>query len=258
MARIKDQDIPPEFADFYKRALGDTRSVKYPGAKHPGLLDAVCSKYPPTLEPPHVPTEEQLAERDFFLASVACFNATPLNERFAYYRLSLESGLFYYDFYHSENIPRLINGESCIDISRPLASAYLGEEPLCPAHIAVQFHGEGDLTLHFDATLDPAVYFRCTEDEWYEALILFQGYYDTDEEPPLWKVNWTHAFTPTERTRYTEDFILPDPGFELRRVNLDRFSLTDSQAVTWKFALDIEPDFYDYDNWSEIPGWPPP
>lgn len=254
MARIKDQDIPPEFAELYKRALGDTRPVAFPGAKHPGLLDAVCSKYPVTLEPPHVPTEHQLEERDFFLQSVACFNAAPLNERLAYYRLSLQSGLFYYDFYHSQNIPRFIDGESCLDISRPKASCYLGQEPLSPGVISTRWFELGDILFHFDATLDPAVFEPYNGEPAAEALMLFQAYRDTDEDPPLWKYNWFHFFNPTERTRYTEDFLLPDPGFEERQVNFDRFSPTDSQAVTWIFNPETEADQYrGYTNWSEIP-----
>ena len=258
MARVKDQDIPPEFAALYKQALGETRPIAFPGGKHPGLLDAVCKQFPETLEPPHVPTEDQLEQRAYFLESIACFNAAPLNERFGYWQLSLQTGLWYYDFYHSENIPRFIDGETCEDISRPLTSAFLGEEPLCPAHIAFQFHSEEELILTFDATLDHCHYYRCIEDDWYKPYVLFQAHWDYDAEPPGWAYDLIQFFEPTERTRYSQEITLPYSGSDLRRVNFDRFSLDDTQAVTWKFQVNTEVDFYDYDNWSEIPGFPPP
>jgi hypothetical protein len=251
--RVKDQDIPPDMASLYADALGPTKDLKYPGAGHPGLDDVVTKHYPAILEPPHEPSDEQLEEREEFLKSVACFNAAPANERFAYYRLSLNSGLFYYDYYHKLNIPRFIAGESCDQIKRPLATAFLGQAPLCPATISTRWFQLGSITFHLDATLDPAIYFACTADPWGQALILVQFYLDTDEEPPLWKYNWTHPFNPAVRTRYSQDFTLPDPGYEQRQLNLNRFSLTDSQAVTWIFRAEVEEQFYAYDNWSEIP-----
>ena len=258
MARVKDQDIPPLLAAAYKQTLGDTRRVAFPGAVHPTLLDAVCKRFPETLEPPHVPTEDQLEERAFFSESIACFNAAPQNERFGYWRLAENTGLWYVNYYHEQNIPRFINGETCEDISRPLTSAFQGNDPLCPAHIAIQFSSSEELTLHFAATLDHCHYNRCIEDPWYQPYVLFQSYYDTDEDPPLWKVEHAQFWDPTQRTRYTEEIVLPYSGFELRRVNFDRLSIDDTQAVTWTFALDIEPNFYDYDNWSEVPGFPQP
>lgn len=253
MARVKLQDIPPEFAALYKRALGETRPVANPGTKKPGLLDAVCKHFPETLEPPHVPTQDQLEQRAFFLESIACFNNAPTNERFGYWQLSLESGLWYYDFYHQENIPRFINGETCEDISRPYTTAFLGQEPLCPAWIRIQYTNTQATPFHFDATLDPATYTNCDEDEWGEAFVLVNQHLNTDPPYPHFVTDWIEFFNPTERTRYTRNVNLPNADFPLRWITFYRYSFDPTQAVTWNFDVIAPEVYYMYENWSWYP-----
>jgi len=253
MARLADQDIPPGWKRIYDMALGQTRRIKYPGKYHPGQIDEACKKYPLRLEPPHVPTMKQLYQRSAFGKSLTYFAHTPDNERHAYYRLSLDVGLFYYNYYHHRNIPRILAGEREPDIMRPEASAYLDEDQIPWGYLAGEFISGMNLQVQVEVETDPLTYeAHYTGVPW--ALTLTHEYWIYWGVPPFWSIEekWEIPTGP-ERSHTLTTQIIQGYFEALRRVVLYRSGTACDQTVVWKLFVTFMDLSYEVENFHTIP-----
>ena len=253
MARLADQDIPPGWKRIYDMALGQTRRIKYPGKYHPGQIDEACKKYPLRLEPPHVPTMKQLYQRSAFGKSLTYFAHTPDNERHAYYRLSLDEGLFYYNYYHHRNVPRILAGETEADIMRPEASAYLDEDQIPWGYLSGEFVSGLNLQIQLELETDPITYeAHYPGIPW--ALTLTQEYWIYWGMPPFWSIEdkWEIPTGPG-RTYFMGGFIIEGYFEALRRVVLYRSGTDCDQLAAWQLTVPQMQLSYDWENFHSIP-----
>lgn len=253
MARINTQDIPPALVQYYKKCLGKTRHITCPGQSHPGLNKYVPKHFPDILEPPHIPTADQLEQRGYFSQSVECFNESPVNERSAYYRLSVNSGLFYYNFYHSENIPRFIAGQTCLQIHRPITTSFLTEDNIPHGYIRLTSLFSSAFDISIDFTTDPAVFHNWFGPPVVHPFALRTRYYSLDTEPPGWNENSYHGWQATERTRITETPSIPQPTALAYEVTFYRSAIAIAPTILWQLYDQQEAFYNQYSHFSLPP-----
>lgn len=252
MARVKTQDIPPALAAYYKKMLGKTRAIAYPGSHYPELDQSVRRHFPLRLEPPNIPTYIQLQRRAYFKQAVNCFNGAPYNERTCYYRLSLPSGLFYYDYYLHLNILRFAEGETCAQIRKPLASCFKGEGPDTWGCIQALFNYPGIVYFDLQAWLGPANF----ENHYGPQITTAYGvfietwlfYYD----PPYWGGDFFPIYPDPAGGPWEQSFEIGYFGPSLRRVTFYRSASNPSESILWLFAARDRDNSYTYENWNPI------
>lgn len=245
MARVNTQDIPPELAALYRETLGATREAFPRGSEHPGSDEAVTKKYPPHLEPPHIPTALQIQERSYFLHCVNCFKAMPLNERRAYWRLSQGSGLGYFNYYLSETIPIAVTGKVCSDWSKPKVLSLQTEWSCTAGGVFIHLPTTGAYDLLYEIESDPAPLgtqpYNCTS----APLSIVQNFFDWEDY--TWKCNVLKNFPDdfVERSEWLDTLNIPaiseQPQPLWRDIIFWRNSDVISQTAVWTFEIGDPP-----------------
>jgi hypothetical protein len=242
MARIKDQNIPPALASLYAGTLGPSRDLAYPGSQHPGLDQVAETHYPATLEPPHVPTEKQRKQREYFQIAFECFNKAPDNERTAYWRLSKAGPIPYYNDYMRKNIPLAIEGFQCPFWAAPNARSFISDQNNTWGRYEIHLSDCQDHFLSLVLELDPI---------------------EAPEPPPPWPTpdapyglvhfwfNWEtytwvaeelYTWDPDNRSEYEVDFEIPAIVEEHpvhRNLFFTRYGVNEQgEAVVWYADID--------------------
>lgn len=242
MPLLKTQSIPPELAEFYKQALGETRPNTNPGGGDPDLTEIAQGRYPEHIEPPHEATFKQLRQREYFQDCFTCFNAAPENERRAYWRLSRDTSLRYYNLYMQRNIPLRMIGQSCGQWGRPHALSLKSELNFNHGgvYVPVEYEdaGGGVIELETDATPVGSNPYWCSEGPF----SIFDFHIDRGSPPYDWECEILHTWNPTQRIRVETDFEwdeLPPPVWEWERyIFFWRNGLLYNETVVWD--LDVE------------------
>jgi hypothetical protein len=252
VAKLDTQTIPPLLLDQYKRALAPARTIAHPGGGGGTLTDYAAEKYPDQLEPPNVPSADQLDERQHFKSCISCYNLSPQNEREGYFRLAQVEGLNYFQYYLHQNIPRSILGQGCDDWRRPLTS-HFDRYPVVPlAYLNLRFSSLEDVTLHYDATLDPCAKYGALPPPFTTPFALAQ-YYQYEWDPARWGLYWYQLLDPAVRTRYSSEYVVPACGeWSTRSIVIYRDSIDPGEAVAWKFYLNAV-DSYNAEHWTIPP-----
>jgi hypothetical protein len=242
MARVKDQDIPPDLQEDYEDTLGSTRETRFPGEKHPGLDDQVQSKYPPRLEPPHVPTEKQLKQREYFQITFKCFNEATDNERTAYWRLSKAGPIRYYNDYMRKNIPLAMQGHQCPFWAEPNARSFISDEGHTWGRWELHLTTPDECSLAMTLELDPIE--PPPEPPPYPTPDAPYGliHYWYNWQTHIWVIEELETFDPAARAEYEVAFELPEiPGYYpvMRNVFFTRYGQDDKgEAVIWDYDID--------------------
>jgi len=242
MARVKDQDIPVELAALYATTLGPTRAVSYPGEQHAGLADQVPSHYPESIEPPHVPTEKQLKQREYFETAFKCFNEAPQNERTAYWRLSKAGPIPYYNDYMRQNIPLAIEGFTCPFWAAPLARSFKSDSGQTWGYVTLSISDPEEHLLHLELELDPI-----KEGSYPAPWPIADAMYSLvhvwfDNETEDYKTQILETWNPTARMEDEDDFTIPEiPSGPINDniVFFFRYGADEAgEAVIWDWSID--------------------
>jgi hypothetical protein len=252
MARVKGQDIPPELVHPYQDTLGPTRPFRFPGGTPPEDDHVCCKHYPYTIEPPHVPSAKQLYRRAQFCKSVLWFSHTPDNERHAYYRLSGDEGLFYYNYYHHIAIPLIGSGITEKDFMRPLASAYLDEDQIPWGYLAGRFSANFSTMATAEIWTDPIQY-EHHYNRVNSALVLAHEYWIYWVDPPFWSIeDWYNIPLGPGRQKIIAQLACIYYGLTERRVVLYRSGAGVDQTVCWSLQVTLCELEYDFENFYEF------
>lgn len=251
MASVKEQYLPPEIEDEYLEIMGEATLKPHPGASKGKLDLSVAKRYPRLGQAGPPPTWAQLQQRGAFKGATACFDAAPSNERNAYFTLAPWDGMPYYNFYMHRNIPLIEDGETCADFGRPHARAKKMTSGVTIHGATYSMHHEDPVLIQYDIESD------VTEYHWINYLVyphhcaFYQWYLNEDDDHWYLDPASLQLLDFTNRTRHTDEFTIPSPGYPWRRIEFAHAQAWSKRAVIWHLTHDFIFDDWDYTGWAE-------
>jgi hypothetical protein len=240
MAALREQSIPPDFVERYRRALGVTKPIPYPGPHHPLLEWAASKKYKRYLASLTTASPLQIAQRAVFKAASNAFYFTTEQERRAYYRLSKIIGITYRNFFLSRTILAFLDGMTWSQLARPTAFSLMTHMDYTYGGVFIYLPDKGARNLVYDIETDPATDGYAPYDCSSGTFSIVHRWWNSGASPPHSECSVLATFNPTERTRYTGTISVPaippqDPWI-YRYVAFWRASQEVSETAAWHFS----------------------
>lgn len=236
MVLIIFQSIPPELVDEYNKHLAGPFTARIIGHSESSGGSIGKKKYPPWIEPPHIPTPAQLDARDTFDECQNELEAAPYPEKHCYWLLAPAQGMTYGNLYTHRNRSPIHHGTPAAEIRRPDATYFNPWYGSGQGLIQLEMPNGDAASCVYDVELEPvtpADYGRFFGVHQYA---LYRFYYDDEGQP---HGGPALTFDPTERTRYQGTLDLPaisgwNEWYYGETVFERMTTQTDPLAIAWK------------------------